>query len=445
MTHTLHDVRPTLDRVRARVARLAPLRGPHVHQFCEKVRDVVVVASSSRGGSSVFSETLRASPHLLHLQAELNPLLTLARLHPLDTGGHDDAIAPGTPFDAPVLDRELALDAGHRQTGPVDLHQWATDLAWRFTIQWPEHPWPAHRLRDWLNTAWATVLGTRAPADGLPPARLQAVHLEVIRQARAAVPEVHPHMWDLDTPAVDRAFPHLTPPRPPAGAVVEEPPFVTVGPWVRATEDHLTRPFIIKTPSNAYRLAFLRQLFPRARFRVLHLTRNPAAAINGLVDGWTFRGFHAHPVQPPLSIPGYTSHRPADAPFWKYDLFPGWRDVAHRPLVEVAAHQWATAHQHTLDFLHTHPDFLRVRFEDVVGSADIRRATFARITDWLGIPTHPLLAEVIETPLPPVMATARPRARRWFARAQALAPALALPTVQDMAARLGYADPDTWV
>ena len=445
MSHTLQDVRPVLARVRRRVTALAAERGPRVPAFCSRARDVVVVASSSRGGSSVFSETLRASPDLLHLQAELNPLLTLAGLHPLDTGLTDDALEPGTPFDHDALDRELALDAGHRQTGAVDLRQWAGDLTWRFTIQWPQLHWERTEVEHWLERAWRQVLPGRAPAQGLPEGALSRIHLALIQQARALHPAVHPRMWDLDTHLVDRAFPGLSPAAPPAGAVVEEPPFVPVGPWQRASEAALNRPFIIKTPSNAYRLRFLRDLFPNARFRVLHLTRNPAAAINGLVDGWTYRGFHAHLVEPQLSISGYTDRRPADASFWKYDLFPGWQRVSNAPLCQIAAHQWATAHQHTLDFLSTHPDSLRIRFEDVVGPLPIRRATFARITDWLGISTHPDLARVIASPLPPVMATARPRARRWFARAEALAPALELPLVQDLARELGYTDPTHWV
>jgi hypothetical protein len=445
MTRHLLDVRAELDAVRERVARLAERRGPRVADFCARARDVVVVASSSRGGSSVFSETLRASPDLLHLQAELNPLLTLAGLHPLDTGGLDDAIAPGTPFDHATLDRELALDAGRRSLGPVDLRRWSTDLTWRLTVQWPGVPWSADRVGQWLEAAWREVLGNRSPDDGLPEGALQAIHLAIIRHARTEAPEVHPRMWDLDAPRVDAAFPELSAPLPPREAVVEEPPFVPVGPWERATAAELDKPFIIKTPSNAYRLAFLRSLFPNARFRVLHLTRNPAAAINGLVDGWRYHGFHAHPVEPPLQTAGYADVRPQDARFFKYDLFPGWREVVDRPLVCVAAHQWAAAHRATLQFLDTHSDFLRVRFEDIVGAPEVRRATFRRVTDWLGVDTHPALQQVIETPLPPVMATARPRARRWFARADALVPALSLPVVQEVAGPLGYTDPDTWV
>ena len=45
---------------------------------------------------------------------------------------------------------------------------------------------------------------------------------------------------------------------------------------------------MIKTPSNAYRLPFIQALFPSARIRILHLVRNPAASINGLIEVGAF-------------------------------------------------------------------------------------------------------------------------------------------------------------
>src|SRR4051794_5935059 len=38
-----------------------------------QVRDVVILASSSRGGSSMLAEVLRHTPQLLHFRAEVNP------------------------------------------------------------------------------------------------------------------------------------------------------------------------------------------------------------------------------------------------------------------------------------------------------------------------------------------------------------------------------------
>jgi hypothetical protein len=66
------------------------------------------------------------------------------------------------------------------------------------------------------------------------------------------------------------------------------------------------QPLVIKTPGNSYRLPFLRALFPKARFRVLHLVRHPAEAINGLVDGWLYHGFFAQNLPGRLRIGGYS-------------------------------------------------------------------------------------------------------------------------------------------
>jgi len=209
--------------------------------------------------------------------------------------------------------------------------------------------------------------------------------------------------------------------------------------------DLATRPFVFKTPSNAYRLPFLRALFPNARLQVLHLTRNPAAAINGLVDGWRFRGFHAHRMPQPLDIEGYADGDSADAHWWKYDLPPGWRDWTNKSLVEVAGFQWSTAHQSVLDHLRNEPaETFRLRFEDVVGPPDVREQRMSELLEWIGIAPDPALTRIIHEGLPPIMATARPRQRRWFARATLIDPVLQRPNVAATAQALGYTDRSAW-
>ena len=51
----------------------------------------------------------------------------------------------------------------------------------------------------------------------------------------------------------------------------------------------------------------------------------------------------------------------------------------------------------------------------------------------------------MEAGLPPVMATARPRQRRWFARADMIEPVLDTPAVSETAAALGYHNRSEWV
>jgi hypothetical protein len=201
---------------------------------------------------------------------------------------------------------------------------------------------------------------------------------------------------------------------------------------------------VVKTPSNAYRLAWLRERFPKARFRLIHLVRNPAAAINGLVDGWTFRGFHAHALDGPLGIPGYADIRPADAHFWKYDLFPGWQAWTGSPIATVAAAQWAAAHSAILEFRATYPEVpvLQVHVEQAIGEQ--RVATFAAVAQFLGIPYEGPLQMAVEGEWPLVMSTAPPRARRWFTRAAAVEQALSVDRVLALSEVLGVADRSTW-
>lgn len=417
---------------RARLAALRELRPPPVPDFCRHVRDVVVVASSSRGGSSVFTEVLRHAPSLCHFRAEVNPFFVLAGLG-FPESGDSDALGPDTAGDRALLDAELALDAGG--WAPLEIRggrAYGLDLAWRLIAQWPTLDVDPEAVVAWV----AETLQDCSPVD------VEGFHLALLRRVRLAHPTVDPWYYDLDPERVRLAFPDLEPPSGAPGPVVlEEPPFVLARPWQSASvADLQSKPLIIKTPSNAYRLPFLRSLFPNARLRILHLVRNPAAAINGLHDGWRYRGFHAHRVGG-LAIAGHD-----DPDWWSYDLPPGWRDWTAASLEEVCAFQWRSAHSHVLDFLDAEqPPTLRVAFEQVVGERSARRLAWAGIEAWLGVDLGPAVADIVEHGLPPVMATHAPRRRRWFAKAGLLEPVLARRDTRELAERLGYADPESWV
>jgi hypothetical protein len=230
--------------------------------------------------------------------------------------------------------------------------------------------------------------------------------------------------------------------------LLEEPPFVTVVPWqAPSSADLACRPLIVKTPSNVYRLDFLARLFPNARLRVLHLTRNAAASVNGLVDGWRFRGFFAHEMPGALSVAGYSDLFPAwGSDWWKFDLPPGWRAWARAPLVEVCGFQWRAAHRAVLDWVQARSaDTLRLPFERVVGTHAERTSSFEDLQRWLGLPVDPSLQRLVEAGLPPIMATSRPRHRRWYDKAALLGPVLARDDTRAAMEALGYAqDPSTW-
>ncbi len=439
----------------AAIARLRALRRgqpPPIDGLLSRVREVVLLASSSRGGSSVMAEILRNSQHMLHFRAEINPFLLLSG-HTAPESGHDsDLLGADDIADRDSLELLLAHDLG-RQAGtlPDDaaVERFATELHWRLSLQWPlerfDPSWVLAQVRDSLSQlerhhGWAA--GTFPET-----ARFHAVFLG---RVRAAHPVVNPWYYDLPPQLIEQHCPDARPSlAPPSAVVLEEPPFVTVSPWRPVTPEQLAQlPVVIKTPSNAYRLPFLARLFPNARLRVLHLTRNAAASVNGLVDGWRFRGFFAHQV-PDLTIGGYTDpEQPWTRCWWKFDLPPGWQRWTDKPLVEVCGFQWRSAHRAVLEALASSPELeqLRLPFEHTVGSHAQRLEAFARLSAWLELPTDPTMDRLVASGLPPIMATSRPRHRRWYDRAQLLEPVLAREDTRAIMDELGYApDPQTWL
>ena len=430
----ISNIRSRLERLREGVPALS----------LDKIRDVVVVASSSRGGSSMFMEMLRHSSGMLHLQAEINPFLVLAERTWPHSGADSDYLDE-SHLDAQtrdIIEEELGRELGSRQLGEIDRERLARDLCWRLTVQWPRIDFDLTAIQTWVDEV-LNVQGVSL-AEELD---LESLHLGLIHRLRSVYPQVNPWFYDIDPRRVRAAFPDLDEPEgPPGDVLLEEPPFILASPWTSSDGvDVSHRPLVIKTPSNAYRLDFLAALFPRARMRILHLTRNPAASINGLLDGWRFRGFHAHRMPEPLAVEGYLDQRPADARWWKYDLAPGWQSLTERPLAEICAHQWASAHEAILDHIETTGrDHYRLHFEDLVGDAALRRATFESLFDWLDVELDGRMAHVIEEGIPPVMATSRPRHRRWYERAGLLEPLIAEPRIQALARRLGYGETHTW-
>lgn len=401
-----------------RLARLRVLRGPAVAGFPGRVRTLVVVASSSRGGSSMLTELLRSSPALLHLRGEINPFLRLAGLGFPQSGTGSDALRAsdllGLDADGRrVLDEELSLDAGTLCDRPDHDEPFLLDAAWRFAVQWPSLDLDPDAF---VRAASRVSRGTDFLAAMVDELGLDLAYYDV----PGAPPPRH-------------RFTHRT--------LIEEPPFIVPRPWRRASAAEVAaKPLVIKTPSNAYRLGFLRALFPNARIRMIHLTRNPGAAVNGLCDGWRHHGFHAHRMPTPLRIGGYT-----DRWWWKFDLPPGWRAFTGSTLPEVCAFQWRSAHRAILDdAARGDLDYLRVRFEDLIRSPSCRLAAVERIAGWLRVPYDRDLKRAARDGLDPVVATAPPGPGRWRKRADAILPALDAE-VRAVGAELGYADESEWI
>jgi hypothetical protein len=261
------------------------------------------------------------------------------------------------------------------------------------------------------------------------------VLLAIVRELRARGWPINPWYFDLPGPLIRREFPEIALPQgpPPAlGRSLEAPPFLVPRPAKIPVEADAGRPLLLKASMDAYRIPFLRRLFPDARLRIIHLTRNPAAAINGLIDGWLHHGFFSHNLagRAVLTIDGYAGWWAGS--WWNFDLPPGWRCLVRQPLASVCAAQWAAAHNAILAGLPGQDtQIARVRAEDVL-NARRRRRTITQLLEFCAVrPAAPPRARV-------VLATDDPKPARWHARAVQLESVLADPVIRECSGRLGY-------
>lgn len=430
-----------------RLARLREFRGSPVEDFGARIKQVVLLASSSRGGSSMIAEMLRVSDSLIHLRGEFNPFLRMVGLtFPASESDSDqldgDHLRGLDPALRKILDTELALDAGHAAQTIADDEMFGLDTAWRIAVQWPTLEF------DPVAVAALTqrVLARLRLENHWEPGELRDTskfQVQLLRELRSDGLPVSSRYYDLPPGLRDEA-PGCGDGAP-GEVLLEEPPFILQRPWQRVGErDLATKALVIKTPSNAYRLAFLCSLFPNARIRIVHLTRNPAAAINGLYDGWLYNGFHAHRMEDPLGIIDYGSCGDRRL-WWKFDLPPGWREYTHSPLVDVCAFQWRMSHQTILaDLDNGDIECLRIRFEDLISGGNTRVRTFAKLCDWLGIDLSSPLESVVRKGIEPISATRVPSLGRWHHRADKILPAIN-EQARTVAVRLGYGNSDSWI
>ncbi|HEY0514863.1 MAG TPA: TIGR03032 family protein, partial [Thermoanaerobaculia bacterium] len=164
-----------------------------------------------------------------------------------------------------------------------------------------------------------------------------------------------------------------------------------------------------KTPKNALRVPFLAAAFPDARF--VYLYRNPREAINSIYEAWQSGRFVTYP-----QLPGWTGLP------WSLLLVPGWRELAGRPLAEIAARQWAIATDELLGDLEALPPerWCVANYGRLVSEP---REEVERLRGFLGIDWDRELA----APLPLSRHTVTPPERgKWRRNADVLEPAFPL-------------------
>lgn len=363
---------------------------------------VVLIASAPRGGSSLLFDILRHHEETCSLDGEHDRWYTLNGIcYPT----FDSDVVPGDfeSFDREKLTTDLLTEVGATDRFGDLTHRVDNTLG-RLPLQFPNRELPYKQIHDALlaGTSFVEILREL----GLSP-----VHYDEYAERDADSP------FETET--------------------IEDRPFVCSHRYKRAlTAEDFERTLVLKASGDAYRLPWIRNhLFPGADIKLVHLTRNPAAAINGLYDGWRLnRGFQTYDVEN-LDLDEY------DGSLWCYDLPPGWSRQGK--LVDVCLRQWEQAHRHILDNSGAFENILRVRFEDVLTNT---RSTIEEIVEFASFGESTLLSENAGNPNK-VMTTKEPRHARWRDREEFVKGALARADdpYTEVLQELEYTEESEWI
>jgi hypothetical protein len=363
---------------------------------------MLLLASASRGGSSLLFDILRYHDGTCSPDGEHGKWYTFNGIcYP---AFESDAIPSDfESFNREQLLTDLLSDVGATTTSGDRTHRVDTILL-RLPLQFPHHDIPFEQVRDALldGSSLDEVLGDLG---------------------------ISPHHYDEYADGDSEA--------PLEADAIEERPFITPHDYKRGlTAADFEKTLVLKTSVDAYRLRWIReQLFPDMDVRIVHLTRNPAASINGLYDGWRLnRGFQTYDVGD-LHLEDYNGS------LWNYDLPPGWQTEGR--LIDICLTQWTQAHHHILRDIEVFDTVHRVTFEDLITETD---STIEEIVDFAGLGESALLDENVEN-LNQVMTTKDPEQGRWRHREALVTGAIdrADEPFGNVVDELGYTEESEWM
>ncbi|MDP9068661.1 MAG: sulfotransferase [Actinomycetota bacterium] len=188
---------------------------------------------------------------------------------------------------------------------------------------------------------------------------------------------------------------------------------------------------IDKTPRNALRVPFIDAIFPDARY--IFLQRDGRDNINSLINAWRTPRYRTYQLPEPHAVPG------VDPKWWKFTLYPGWRDDARGPLEVVCAKQWKLSYDYALAALEEVPPerWLRVSYEDLVEAPEDE---VGRIMSFLGLEYEAeVRAKAVAARSKPVNVVTPPERGKWRRENRAEIEAVASLIAPTMEA-LGYGD-----
>lgn len=407
------------------------------------ISNVILILSSSRSGSTLLVELLKQTNQVLSLQGEHVPLYKINGYSFPANKLESDQVSYLNISNFSQLSKDFVSEIGIGTDKP-EFGQYALSAALRLIMQWPYLGFSAQEWLAYLEKARRSLFIKSISWDE------SRFFIETSMIIRRDGYSINPYYYDIPKEVSQMYFPTLPFPQGPPHPefCIEEPPFIVVRSRRLPTVDEFKKkPLLLKASIDAYRVPLLRQIFPNARFKIIHLTRNPAAAINGLYDGWLDRGFFSHNVKQhaTLSISGYSDLCEWGKYWWNFDLPPGWRTIVDHPLEYVCAFQWYNAHLNIIkQIMDEETEFIRVKMEDIIHSIQSRWRALSNITKFMQIEFDQTL-QAFATNMPVVMATAVPYNQRWRIREKQIQPVITQSPIAKLARELGYASEENWL
>ncbi|MDD5019292.1 MAG: hypothetical protein PHS61_02580 [Candidatus Omnitrophica bacterium] len=439
--------RAVFDRIRKNNRRL-----PGGASSLARVRKVAVILAGPRSGSSLLFSILRRHPCCYAPSGEITPFYKLNGLS-ADTNASDEippaflrpGQCPGGLSDDLLSDLSTAASPRDIWNDEQVFEQYVDDLCLRLILQWPQAGFRPEALRTDILRALGFSRRRRSFV-------VEEFYLDLLGVLAGKYRGVHPAYYDLPAALIKKRFPGLKIPAGPPHktGMIEEPPFILLAPRKKTNAADLReRTLLLKTSTDSYRMPFMSVMFPNADIKIIHLTRNPAASVNGLYDGWRHHGFFSRNLRAAdatvrsaiprgLEITGYSDRFAWGRWWWKYDLPPGWQDHVRDSLQEVCAFQWLASNRAILEYVRASgADFLRVRHEDVTRDARTRSRALKALLDFLGFGAASA-GDLKLDKLPVVQATRPPEHYRWKKRREMIQPLCGLPDVAEISGALGY-------
>jgi len=375
------------------------------------IQEIAFLLSSSRGGSSVTMDLLRQQARtasneqrrVLSIPGEERPHLVLAGLYSpfIETladeldGKHVWQQDPfnKTQFRADTLKSEIMSEIGYPIKETNDLITFAIRIYGRLLLQWPNINFG--EAQEAIEKILSVVRGISImSSQGLVYADNQETRKKMMLGIQQLFPEINLLFYDgfyEDEEILQRSSEDYNP----LQYTLEETPFIIPSPWHYASNNELDNGILLlKDPSNAWRIDFLKELFRKSTIHWLHLTRDPRESINGLCDGWKFRGGYLTTMSPkPVSITGYTDHL-LQSQYVNYStphiLWVALSQGNEIALEHLAALQWAEAHRAIMEGVSGDPKYYKIANDEYPIGFDWMRddteGAVRAICEHLGIP-----------------------------------------------------------